>query len=770
MSLSERLEIRIARFLDPTTAKALSELLIADQSAETVEELLEELRGLSKKIEQAAIEAIPILQQKGGLKEVVRWLDTVIVLAESSGATALKYLKESPLLMGLLQGPPMQQRVLEVVLELGEQDPNVAVEFFRASPELVQIIPSDELSQWAEIGMELCRIDFVIGVEFVRHCYAVAAVLPQDQVRDWVSFGMKLITQNSLGKTDYLGTVEFFRTSPAILGAIEEKGLRGEVISLGNLLAEEVPQVAISFLAEAPALIRRLPSPEWAKQVFHYAHFVAGRDREAAWSYLKQCPEIFSLIGDTTETAAAFERWFASGMEILEYSLEGGRAYFSLETRKALASIEEAMSGVPLRQVARALKLFVQGLCAVDVSIQPLPEPTEEESASHAIARATVSQDGKTILLPSMLRQRADQEGNRRLYVVMAAHEAGHLEFGTYALRMQQLEDLSLQVDERYRNVKQEPVSGQVGSIELGRSLEDLFQVYPQPGVIRDLWIVLEDARVEYLLQRNYPGLKADLREFAREAMTTRSLSHGMSIREMVVDALLILTTIGKDEAPISEPIQDVVNDVWEIAQSIFHPLVSAEDSVRVADRIYVVLEKHIGTFSKESEPEGESPPSAGSGPAASENLSDDYRSLTNFNYRGAMNPDMISQEPGAGEEDTDESPKEGDSDQGAPSPMETHLMRDRAGAAAESTIERDIDGSVRRKPFLNHQLINHPKFKMHDGVVRRLRLAIKACSSMMNGMAGFKITEVNGVWFLNRRLKKRTPPSRNRFSKITAR
>ena len=48
---------------------------------------------------------------------------------------------------------------------------------------------------------------------------------------------------------------------------------------------------------------------------------------------------------------------------MLSYSPEGARAYFSAESRKALSSVEEALSSVPLKQVARRVKLFVQGLC-----------------------------------------------------------------------------------------------------------------------------------------------------------------------------------------------------------------------------------------------------------------------------------------------------------------------------------------------------------------------------------------------------------------------
>ena len=77
-------------------------------------------------------------------------------------------------------------------------------------------------------------------------------------------------------------------------------------------------------------------------------------------------------------------------MDVLAYSVEGAKAYFALESQQALTSVETALSGVPLRQVARTVKLFVQGLCGTDLTIQALPDSLSQGMS----ARATVSRTG----------------------------------------------------------------------------------------------------------------------------------------------------------------------------------------------------------------------------------------------------------------------------------------------------------------------------------------------------------------------------------------
>ncbi len=503
------------------------------------------------------------------------------------------------------------------------------------------MLPGAELEPWVAVGVELARWDYVLGIEFFKQSPAAARVIPLDQVRAWVGFGMKLITRNSLGKPDYIGTLEFFRTSPAILGELAGTALRQAVLDVGSLLADHDPAAALAWLAEAPALVRRIPSEEWRLRAIRYGALIAEKDAGAALDYLRRCPEILGLAGSGAGASAAFETWFKGGMEVLEYSADGARAYFALETRRALASVEQALSGVPLRHVARSLTLFVQALCGREVTIRALPEPVEPEQQP---ARPSVSPDGRTLALPAILRRYPTREENVRLYLIMAAHEAGHLEFGTYHLSLARLADLIEAVQRRYASALQPALAV--------RHLDDLFRLYPQPGVIRDLWTVLEDARVEHRLRQDYPGLSRDLAALARDAVTTRTLLHGMSVRELVVDALLLLTTAEPDAFRIPEAIADVVERAWTVAQRVFAPGATAEDAVRIADRIYGLLDELFPSVSgiegAESGTATES--NVGAGPQASEQMGTTYRPVTNWAYRGEMPPERIGAREALGE------------------------------------------------------------------------------------------------------------------------
>ena len=291
--------------------------------------------------------------------------------------------------------------------------------------------------------------------------------------------------------------------------------------------------------------------------------------------------------------------------------------------------MEKALSGVPLRQVARTVKLFVQGLCGANITIQALPD-----SLGDVPVRATVSQDGSIISLPGLLRRYATAEANTRLYLVMAAHEAGHVEFGTYRLTLEPLADVVTQLRQRYGRTDQSDPE----------TLAALFRLYPQPRLAQDIWMLLEDARVEFLLQQEYPGLQRDLRALAREAVTTRSLTHGLTIKELIVDQLLQLSTADPESVAIHNAITDEIAILWPICQSIRVPTATAEHVVRVAHDVYVRLEELLAQRAGmiETDQADEASQDLGVGPSASEESGGDYRPVTNWVYRGAMNPEFI--------------------------------------------------------------------------------------------------------------------------------
>src|SRR5215831_3203858 len=229
---------RLAEEVEASTAERLVAALPHSVKIHGILLLLGELREVSPKVARFAIQTLPELHRRERLTDVVSWLEVCLALAELSGASALKYLKESPLLLGAVEQSEARTSILATALELAEQDANVTLEYLRTAPQILTVVPSNELAAWLGIGTDLTQVNVVVGLEFIRQIHAIAPVLPLSEVRGWVAFGMKLIASNSLGKPDYMTTLEFLRTSPSILGDIESVSVRSKIVALSAMLAD----------------------------------------------------------------------------------------------------------------------------------------------------------------------------------------------------------------------------------------------------------------------------------------------------------------------------------------------------------------------------------------------------------------------------------------------------------------------------------------------------------------------------------------------------
>src|SRR2546425_511302 len=358
------------------------------------------------------------------------------------------------------------------------------------------------------------------------------------------------------------------------------------------------------------------------------------------------------LAGPPLAMIDCFDKWYRGGMEVLAYNPDAARAYFAVETRKALEAIEEAASGVALRSVGRVLKLFAEGLSGHPVTIRPLEE-------GEAPIRSKASADGSTIFLPARMRRYPTKEDNLRVYKVLTAHEAGHLEYGTYDLQLSRLADLAAQAGLRY---------GLAAASSLA-SLEDLFQLYPHPLLIRDLWMMAEDARIEACLKAEYPGLRRDMDAVAREEIARRSLTHGLSVRELIVELLLEMSATDPDEVRVPDALADVVERAWALLRVVATPQATAEDVVRAVHRAYVLIEeltaKELPT-PPDGAPEDSNRPLQ---PRAGEEKGGAYRPVTTFAHRGVMDAARVREpERGVGGQTAEPSAPALESSRGEPS------------------------------------------------------------------------------------------------------
>ncbi len=585
--------------------------------------LLVELQEVSKRSCEECVQALPAaLEQCDGA--VVRlWIDLGIEIASGSGATGIRYFKESLGSVVGLKTAEHQERVLTAAIQMINVDDGaesagalLAFECVCRGAEAVDVLGDTGLDSWTAIGRDLGKWNALAAVEYFRESPAVLRVIPFDHLKRWVECGVKLVTTNQFDSFDYLLTLEFFRTTPQIFSAIPEVEIRLRVLEYGNQLADRSPHAAMAFLKQSP-------------------HAVGA---------ILQMPE--GLTGNEAaslreEANSRFEQWVGAGMEALEYSAESARAYFAYESRWALVSIERAMSGVSLRTMQRPLRLLVNGLTGKDLRVEThrasavaptspaMPGCPVEQPAS--VERPPCLQDTMdTIALPPVLNSYARKSDNARLYRVMAAHKAGHFEFGTHDLHIESIQDLVVDLHARYGQNRQPT------------SVWEVFALYPSPALAQDLWMIVEDARVDSRLTTEYAGLRRDMDRVVKEAVTQRPLFQTGSLRDMVVEALMRMS-VNQTTDGIPTSCQEIIDQARPMLAEVQDASATCETSIRIADRLYGLLD----VLSPTDQPLSETPDSE-SGSQESQPDEGDmtqqgngyaYEQILNLSYRGGARP-----------------------------------------------------------------------------------------------------------------------------------
>src|SRR5207245_1898652 len=306
-------------------------------------------------------------------------------LREGSRKVASAAVEALPEVAALLPGEAVVTWI-DLTVSLNEQSGAASIKFCKESPGLVRTMGTATAGSALALALELAEQDANVALEGFRQAAGVVAAAGVETLPLWAQIGA------DLAKLDYVLGIEYLRRGPEILKVLASEDLKA--------------WASVSVKLVTPNSLGK-------------------RDYMADMAFFRTRPAMMDRV----------DKWYRGGMEVLAYNPDAARAYFAVETRKALEAIEEAASGVALRSVARVLKLFAEGLSGHPVTIRPLDESKG---------------DGSTIALPARVRRYPTKEDNLRMYKVLTAHEAGHLEYGTYDLRLSRLADLAAQAGLRY--------------------------------------------------------------------------------------------------------------------------------------------------------------------------------------------------------------------------------------------------------------------------------------------------------------------------------
>jgi len=447
-----------------------------------------------------------------------------------SSPIAIETFRNITTLANSLSDDDLLSSVLEVAGEIARRSAKHSTEFLNETPEVIARLKRLKGSAVTQKGIELAR-------EFAARAGGIAADA-------WTALPAAITNLNSKDALRLLdNTIAFLErgggsalqaliTGGEILRTLPE--IFDDWVKLLWTVAQHGNASLVAFVRSSPRFVRALAGEadrdrliDLARRVIELTREIAETDGEAALACFRS-----SSLALRTVSISQFEEWALHGMAAHNKDARARRSYFALETRGSYDALRSGSNGVALESVKHLLILYIEGLTGHEVEISPLAAvPLESRIA-----------DGRTIHLPSVVAEFADDELDFRLYKVLAAHAAGQIEFGTYEQNtpvlaaayatlaetydpenLDALDAFSLP-DEMLAATASDSERGSSPSVREGFSqgvdklkfvghldYRRALSLFPHPQLARRIFGTLENCRIDRRLRHKYRGLARDL-------------------------------------------------------------------------------------------------------------------------------------------------------------------------------------------------------------------------------------------------------------------
>lgn len=358
------------------------------------------------------------------------------------------------------------------------------------------------------------------------------------------------------------------------VGAIENALGMAEASAFTDLVtstAEQDPGVARILALNMPDHLARVPPAQRGR----YVALLKGVGKQLPDALPLAARTLPDLLGRMDDDSLV--RHLASALTLFASSSQKAESFLKLESAQGQASAAALERGIRLADVSRTLTHYARAHCGEDVQVRPGDD------------RAFT--DGRHLYLPERMARFGD-ERDRLIYRVLTARNAGFLEFGTMDL------DLSA--------IPGDWPTRKTDEIEIERML----RAFPNVSLARDLFLVLEGARVEGRVRSEYPGVARDMDTLAETWRPERPDPAGLAPAEQAVE-VVARAALGLSPPTLSD--QAVADAGLEAAQMISRvraPDATVADTVAALQLafapIYALLER--------ARPPGRPPPSSGGG------------------------------------------------------------------------------------------------------------------------------------------------------------
>lgn len=229
-------------------------------------------------------------------------------------------------------------------------------------------------------------------------------------------------------------------------------------------------------------------------------------------------------------SALALSRFVSQGLERCEPDRQRAEKFFALESRSGRSVFEELQVAASFCQVQPQLNRYLQARTGRKLTVRQVSALPMRGGDTPFDSGGTFS-DRKHIYLPNEVERFETKTDNVRVYKCLARFEAGLHEFGTFRFDLERALELCRENQQCF--LLPDPAQSGIQPSVAVSDLERFFNLFPEPLLAEDLFLIFEHGRIRHLLEQSYPGLVSTcLPMFQQEARML--LSKGLNRQALI--------------------------------------------------------------------------------------------------------------------------------------------------------------------------------------------------------------------------------------------
>ncbi len=341
----------------------------------------------------------------------------------------------------------------------------------------------------------------------------------------------------------------FEAVEEALKPATVADGLADALHLLSATLHDLDQDDALFLLSRAPAVARLLPAalPTYLRSM-HRALDEGGREGVELW--LEQAGE----LADRGQAAL-----------LAHLAIHTRTAHKLLVEHSASMQFEE-IEGLMQRYLRMMSRRHFQLVASTGTWLRPPLSPGDETS----------------LRLPERVSLFSSSEDNLLMYKLTVAHVAGRWEYGSFDFKL-----------DHFKNLGWSPpaVAGRESKpAEESTGLAALLESYPNPLLAHGLFVLLDGARIDACLQREFPGLAIDMRRLGAHYADNPPPQAADRPADLLLEALFHLTVGGFKREDLEPRLARSAATLAEPLRQLRHPEASVYDSATLFAALYPLL------------------------------------------------------------------------------------------------------------------------------------------------------------------------------------